>query len=280
MMHSITAPMIVNDEVRKCVAFLAIQDANNGEFIFKGSGFFLGRELKDDPTKASAVHFVTARHVIDRARNTGTLKIFIRVNQKGGDAAWVETELSQWQSHPTNASIDVAMLPFGIPENLDHIVVPLSMGATEGKLKEFQVGLGDEVFITGLFRHHRGNRRNIPIVRVGNISCLVEEKVVTKDYGEIDAYLIEARSIGGLSGSPVFLNLAGMRSVAGVTTLRSGPHFLLLGLIHGHYDVPISRVDANDLTPEAVNTGIATVVPFQHIEEVFSHMENRKSATA
>jgi hypothetical protein len=36
-----------------------------------------------------------------------------------------------------------------------------------------QVGLGYEVFITGLFTHHHGNRRNVPIVRIANLACIV-----------------------------------------------------------------------------------------------------------
>ena len=73
--------------------------------------------------------------------------------------------------------------------------------------------MGDEVFVVGLFRHRHGTQRNIPIVRVGNLAALTEEKVATNDFGLVDAYLIEARSIGGLSGSPVFLNLWVVRHV-------------------------------------------------------------------
>ena len=55
--------------------------------------------------------------------------------------------------------------------------------------------------------------------------------------------------------------------------------FFLFGLIHGHYDVSASLVDSantkkdHGLTPERVNTGIAIVVPFQRIEEVFKLSE-------
>jgi hypothetical protein len=49
----------------------------------------------------------------------------------------------------------------------------------------------------GLFSEHQGAERNIPIVRVGNIAAMPEEPVLTTSWGAIDAYLIEARSIGG-----------------------------------------------------------------------------------
>jgi hypothetical protein len=274
--------VVIPDQVRKCVAFVAIRMAD-GSFRFVGSGFFYGRDLENDSTRATSVHFVTARHVIDKARTRGLTTIFIRVNQKQGEAVWSVTQLADWIFHPTDKSIDVAMLPCRVSATLDHLVLPASIGGTEEKLKCNEVGLGDEVFITGLFSHHHGNRRNIPIVRIGNISCLVEEKVVTKDYGEIDAYLIEARSIGGLSGSPVFVNLGSLRPIGGTVTFgRRGPSVLLLGLIHGHFDSQISSSDKTDVltkdegfTSEAVNTGIAVVVPFQRIDEVFLIAEKR-----
>lgn len=31
-----------------------------------------------------------------------------------------------------------------------------------------------------------------------------DERILTDNYGDMEAYLVEARSIGGLSGSPVF----------------------------------------------------------------------------
>ena len=40
-------------------------------------------------------------------------------------------------------------------------------------MKDKEVGLGDEVFITGHFTHHHGNRRNVPIVRIENLACII-----------------------------------------------------------------------------------------------------------
>lgn len=160
---------------------------------------------------------------------------------------------------------------------MDHLVFPYSLCATDEKMKENEVGLGDEVFVTGLFKHHHGTRRNIPIVRVGNLACMTEEKVTTNHFGEIDGYLIEARSIGGLSGSPVFLNLGSSSVIGGNMIIGSGgPRFLLLGLIHGHYDVEASDVDQliDDSSAtnqyDQINTGIAIVVPFTKIDSVIS----------
>lgn len=139
--------------------------------------------------------------------------------------------------------------------------------------KEYNISLGDEVFIVGLFRHHVGSLKNIPIVRVGNLAALNEEKVVTPS-GERDAYLIEARSIGGLSGSPVFFNLGSVRAFGEDLKFLKKPIFILSGLIHGHYDVEnLNEDNANEdsLTPEKINTGIAIVTPIHKVIETIEY---------
>ena len=54
-----------------------------------------------------------------------------------------------------------------------------------------------------------GRDRNFPIVRTGHIAMMPDEKIPKVKIGDwegnADAYLIESRSIGGWSGSPVFV---------------------------------------------------------------------------
>jgi hypothetical protein len=112
---------------------------------------------------------------------------------------------------------------------------------------------------------------------------MAEEKISTRPFGDIDAYLVEARSIGGLSGSPVFLNLGIARMIKNQLKFASGkPIFYLLGLIHGHYDIQTSVVDGasmedteDHLSPDRVNTAIAMVVPFHNIDAVIATFEAR-----
>ena len=60
------------------------------------------------------------------------------------------------------------------------------------------------MFSVGLFTKYFGRSNLIPIVRTGNIAMMPKEKVPLGSFGLTDAYLIEGRSIGGLSGSPIF----------------------------------------------------------------------------
>jgi hypothetical protein len=107
------------------------------------------------------------------------------------------------------------------------------------------------------------------------------EPVKTK-MGAMDAYLIEARSIGGLSGSPVFVYLDPIRMGGSPGTVlvsdRDGPiggKWFRLGLIHGHYDMQaIDDLGKPDgLKDEAINMGIAIVVPFSRVLETINKPE-------
>lgn len=262
--------MFVPEDIRKSVVFIGYKMAN-GEMRLAGSAFFVGGVNEKG---AYSSFLVTARHVIDGIRNLGFSEVFIRANTADGESIWIPCPSSDWLFHPSGKSADIAFLTAGVPNGYDHLVVPVSMCVTDDVLEKHAVSVGDEVFIVGLFRHHHGTKRNIPIVRVGNLAAMAEEQVATKAFGLMDAYLIEARSIGGLSGSPVFLNLGVVRYIDNqVKHAQGGPICLLLGLIHGHFDSTISSIDSheqdanNPLSVERVNTGIAIVVPMHKIRE-------------
>jgi len=89
----------------------------------------------------------------------------------------------------------------------------------------------------------------------------------------MEAYLVEARSLGGLSGSPVFVNLGFVRNVSGEVKFASGGSgiFYLLGLMHGHWDrlVPVTLA-SDEIQVESVNMGITIVAPAKKILEVIN----------
>jgi hypothetical protein len=275
--------MKVPQNIVKCVGFLAFHNHSLNKLQLVGTAFFLG---KDKGETAETVYLVTARHVIQGLNDKGVDQVFLIVNMEDGyqnPRTQLALPMKDWFFHPDDNSIDVAIFKTNLPYKADHLIFPLSLCVSEKILSEQEVGLGDSVFVTGLFSHHFGKQRNIPIVRTGNLAALDDEKVATKKFGEIDAYLIEARSIGGLSGSPVLLNLGHTRSIGGKIKQwqSSDPAFYLLGLIHGHYDDSADELDADDkvdssaLTNEKINTGIAIVVPYYNILAVIDKFENR-----
>jgi hypothetical protein len=177
-----------------------------------------------------------------------------------------------------------------IPDDIRHCVAFLYACGTAGRRQAVTpaliaregIGLGDDVFVVGLFSRRAGQARNIPIIRVGNIVAMPEEPIKTGT-GLQDAYLIELLSIGGLSGSPVFTYLGGIRrdSLVGreiTVTARAGA-IHLLGLVHGHWDLaPDEQVDAvRDALDggQRVNMGIAIVVPILRVLEILDYPEVR-----
>jgi hypothetical protein len=266
--------MLVPDQVRKCVVFVGYKNAKN-EYELAGTGFFVSRPSRDPVGGYGFSYLVTARHVIDGIRSTGADSVALRVNNKSGRAQWVEIPLGNWLFHPTDATVDVALMRCSIPDEGDHVASPLAMFVSEQTIEGVQIGVGDEVFLSGLFAFHHGEQRNIPIIRIGNIAAMPEEPVRT-GLGPIDAYLVEARSIGGLSGSPVYVHVPMARTwnarpeFAG----KDGSVFYLLGLMHGHWDVPISdsrdELSEDGFQTQRVNVGIAIVVPASKILEVIS----------
>lgn len=270
--------MIIPDDVRKCVAFVGYRDSN-AMFKLAGTTFFLGRTIG---ATGRAFHYaVTAKHVIDGIRGKGCNRVLVRLNLTNGNASWVDTDIQDWLFHPDDTEVDVAVLRASIPDDVDHLVYPIDRVATEEVIAREGIGVGEEVFLTGLFVHHYGKQRNIPIVRVGNIAAMPEEKVETQ-FGLIDAYLVEARSIGGLSGSPVFVHLGLVRHIEGqvkFSTSSSGI-FYMLGLMHGHFAAFSSDMDVtleDSLNRERINMGIGIVVPISKILEVLTQPEIRKA---
>src|SRR5258708_5081049 len=124
--------MTVPDEIRKCVAFVAMRMADKS-FRFVGSGFFFGRGPEGQ--QAQPVRFVTARHVIEKIKHKAVSEVYLRLNRVAGDATWFQTDVNDWFYHPADNSIDVAMLPFGVPEGFDHLIIPFSLGATANSFR-------------------------------------------------------------------------------------------------------------------------------------------------
>lgn len=264
--------MLVPDEIRKCVVFIMYVTKDGSRMA--GTAFFVGLPSSTAPEKIYP-YLVTAKHVIEAVkRNSIDGKVYLRINLKDKPSALIGSNINQWKYHPTANNVDVAVLGWAPDQTVyDYRIIPSSMVATPEIIAREGISCGDEVFLTGLFSNHYGQQKNIPIIRIGNIACMPEELVQTQDLGAIDAYLIEARSIGGLSGSPVFVHLSGVRK--GSLSLGNDPIYWL-GLMHGHFDLSTlerDEVTSDNLIDLKVNMGIAIVIPVSKILEVLNQSE-------
>lgn len=277
------------EELLKCVTFVGYKD-QHGEHHLSGSGFWVTRADPNDPEqKHRLAYFVTAAHVIDKVRESSADKrVWLRVNTKSGDQAWQDTPEVIWKHHPNDAAVDLAVAKMGLESTLDHAAWPLEFLVVDNSLDTPETGdrkveLGDELCIAGLFYPHKGEKRNIPLVRIANVAALRNEPVTSKDGLPMDVYLVEAHSMGGLSGSPVFVDIATAKTafppssgwMAAAYPPASLARFKLFGIVHGHFGL---EVDPDAIVDDgrqkfAINFGIAMVIPAEKIVQILAQFD-------
>jgi hypothetical protein len=267
--------MRIPDHLLKSVGFVSRYNANVGEeaeLRFGGTAFIVGVRMEGNNGLA---HLVTAKHVAEAIEPQEAV---IAMNGKDGAPLFLRTGEARWFYHPTEKdSVDVAVIQFGSMrfEDYDITWIPEDIFATDKRIAEFDIGLGDELVIVGLFTRFSGSTHLIPLVRTGNIAMMPKDKLPEGgSFGGMDAYLAEGRSIGGLSGSPVFVrNTVNMpvQTATGTLTISGLGSLHLLGLMHGHWEVPVSF--SNLEQAEAVNMGVSIIVPAKKILETLYHPE-------
>lgn len=264
------ANMRISDRLTKCVGFISL-DTN--PLKYAGTVFIVSIPYN---SHEGLFHIVTAKHVADEV---GNANFVIGMNAKDGKAIWIKSGgegETRWFFHPTEEdSVDVAVMPFS-STNLafyDLADIPISMFATEQVIAKQQIGLGDELINIGLFTRFFGTTRLTPIVRTGTIAMMPVDKIkASKKFPPMEVYLAEGRSIGGLSGSPVFcrstMNMPGQLADGSFGQISGLGPLHLLGLMHGHWDLPVQFTEDER---ERVNMGVSIVVPAKKIIETINH---------
>jgi hypothetical protein len=264
--------MRIPHQILNCVGFIS-HDREKPDYL--GTVFLVNVPSGADPTSGYA-HLVTAKHV---AELIDPGPFLLGMNAKDGTKILVKSGDAKWWYHPTESdSVDVAVTYFapGMVDEYAAETIPIDCFASDQSIQQYGVGLGDETFTVGLFTRFIGVSRFEPIVRMGNIGMMPNQKVPLRGFGEAEAYLIEARSIGGLSGSPVFVrNTLYLQARTGkgeeAQLSGTGSRIQLLGLMHGHWDLPVKFKKAEQ--DEAVNMGVAIVIPAKKILETLNHPE-------
>lgn len=275
--------MFVPKELQACVCFIYCNQG--GEKTPAGTAFFIA--IPDEQQKGQKMgwtYAVTSRHVIEDIKKEGDdFKVYFRLNRRRGKTEFVETQAKDWIYHQDDPMVDVAIFPWQPPfTDFETDIIWNATFATEEVIEKYCVGTGDEVFVVGLFSMRLGRGKNIPIVRIGNIAAMPSEPintVVGKSSGLMQAYLIEARSTSGLSGSPVFVNLGTSRKIGKrtlhATATKNDPRgvFYLIGIMHGHYDDLETKTP---LTDKRINMGIGIVAPIEQLNEILNQPVARK----
>jgi hypothetical protein len=256
-----------------------------------GTGFVIAmRGPKSGSTQLATCYLVTARHIVGK-NESRNMPICIRGNKQDGGIVLVEDGPPKWWFHPDSPdSVDVAVAPWDPPE-MDFTVLSDEILLDDQKITDLNIGPGDDVVYTGLFHLHAGSERNLPIVRTGTVAMMPDEPLPSMrilDYlGPGAAYLVEIRSIGGLSGSPVFVR----ESIEAKMMVKKPreeeleimkgdvpSRYHLMGLMHGQWNIHPSEHNRSDFrivtkADESIALGISVVVPAKKILEVLNHPE-------
>ena len=275
------AELRVDDRIRKTIVFIG--RVVEGAFHPYGTGFISSTLYSPDEGWQT---IVTAKHVIE---DIDSDTVNIRLNSHAGDARVIDTPKAMWFSHPDDR-FDVSVCPTRLMrDQFDIAHLPFSptldlggnCAITHEMIDKYYIGIGDEVYVPGMFVGRIGENSKLPILQIGTIAAMPEESIETK-YGRHDAFLIEVRSIDGLSGSPVCIDLTGRKlpltaPPRPLPDMREERHlFFLMGIVLGYNEVfnPRDVIEIKERPTAAViratvplNTGIAVVLPIWRVTE-------------
>jgi hypothetical protein len=270
--------MRVPDNALRAIVYLGYR-SKGVPFQAVGTGFIIGRER---PNGESAWYLITADHV---AKKLEKLKptFAVRLNDTNGTARDISPSVStrhlaKWWRHPTNKTVDAAVFPWHAPAgHFPYTSFPVERFVTEENQKRTLIGVGDDIYIVGLFPKWAGKTRISPIVRRGHIAMMAGEPIATKNYGDARLHFVEAMIQKGLSGSPVFVEET--LSIPLNQETPDDPPCLfglgetyLLGLVHGFMPIKVAEELTGAPGNQMWNTGICQVVPSEQILEILNQV--------
>lgn len=258
--------MRFDERLLDCIVFIGRDDS--GEFVSHGTGFLAAKGTGGYFFQ----HIVTAGHVI---RGIKHHEVCVRINQLDGTVSHEHWPKNGWEFHPDKA-VDLAVAPASVPKDefsIGHVHLDKHV-LTLDAIKEHRIGVGDDVVTAGMFTRHIHHTTNRPIVRAGIISAMADAPVETSR-GFVHAYLVEVRSIAGLSGSPVFVQMAPIRIVpddsgGGSVVATRGHFWYFMGVMLGHHVTsdPNEVVSPDPYSPADMNAGLGVVVPWERLLEL------------
>jgi hypothetical protein len=274
--------MRLNRDARKCIVFLGYPDWDNGPNAFRceGTGFLL--------LYKGGFHLVTARHVAELLGDVGWAT---RVNRLDGSCSLIEAENMPWVFHPDD-TVDVAIcgLMLSRIDGYDFLYIDgeILLLQADQEVSADWVEVGDMCYTVGLWRLMEGKERNLPIVHTGHVARLAGEERIpvrakNKPGGKewVDGYLVEAQTLRGLSGSPVFIRPSIRLSIDAnrhdpfgtqdekLELLAYHEHVKLLGLWQAAWDAPAGEIlTAEQGRQNTVPVGMGIIVPSSKIIEV------------
>jgi hypothetical protein len=268
--------------IKKAVVFLQTdclqEDGKVASYV--GTAFFVIKSDERLGKDRGFIYLVTNRHAAQPGIEHGTpcrvSNYSIRVNLRGATAADLPTATSAafgpnlpW-TFPDDPAVDLAVIPFAPDQSkVDYAPIPTTMFATPDVIKANMIGEGDAVIFTGLFVQMPGLLRLEPIVRQGTIAMIPGEPIMTTLNKPGSLYLADVHVFGGNSGSPMFVNLGGVRNGG----LMMGANYKLLGVVSGYEfeDTDFNLQAATTYSGKiGANSGVTSVVPAEELDKLIN----------
>lgn len=271
----------LRDEILDCVVYLYPSKHEALEGMGAGGSGFL---IRVPTTIIPESHFnfvVTNRHVVDAGQKSAK---FVRLNTKDGDKDVIEISKDRLFVSEKD-DLAIILMPT-IPMAYTINSIPVECLVSKAFVGKHGIGVGDDILMVGRFVNREGKQRNSPTARFGHIAQMMGDSlsvdIAGKEHVQEDAILGEVRSIGGYSGSPVFVipNTAVQRPGEPLPTDRG----ILLGIDFCHIrswvkarDQHMREVD-HFLVPQ--NTGMAGIIPAWKLEELLRSDKVKKNLLA
>lgn len=259
----------INDELLNSVVYLyqTKEDAEQGKKA-GGTGFLVGYPTSFDKNR-SYLYAVTNRHVVEDAQAT-----VIRINRADGGMDVLEIARSNWISHPLGDDVAACSVS---PSQQNHkfSFFTIDWFVNQEVISKVHIGPGEDVFILGRFVNHEGKQRNCPSARFGNISMMPGDPIRQANGHDQLSFVIEAHSLGGYSGSPVFVYIPNRPHVYAAGTRN----VWLIGVDWGHIIdwQPLIVQRPKKRHPEGwgipINTGLIGVVPAWQLLDLLNEEE-------
>lgn len=247
----------IDENILDSVIFLydSEDDAKQGN-ASGGSGFLFAIPFKDQTNGElrSHVYAVTNWHVIIRKPT------WIRLNKFfpfASDSGIISTLVSDWHF---NGIDDLAVCQLDDQDLVKRgfrYFMYLPEGVVTPKLMiEQDIGIGSDVINVGRFFMYDGKQQNTPLARFGTIAAVnVKVKYRAGILPPQESFIIDGRSIMGLSGSPIYHVILNPDKTE---TLH------LLGIVWGHSEFRENVTDDQGNgtgTYAMVNSGLLHAIP-------------------
>lgn len=260
----------IPDNFLHCVIYMyPSEEAAKKGVAAGGTGFLISLpSLKHQGGRYT--YAVTNSHVIAEAKSP-----VIRLNALDTTAVTLPLQTRNWLHHPDGDDVAVALLPAFSPSEVQFAIVPVEQFLTKETVARWDIGPGDETFMVGRFVAHDGRQRNTPSARFGNISMMPWDPVPHPRGIKQESFLVETRSLGGYSGSPVFVHIPPATHRPNLNPTigpMQGPW--LLGIDWGHLPTfeTVRESDEKTVVPQKwkvpSNSGQMAVVPAWRLRDL------------